>query len=148
MVFKRLTGLTRIFQWLVLSPRIKSRVWIRPLRAFTLLPSCPLLTSAPTQLTAPSLRSIPAPAEVPAQTQLCTWGLRRPPRQATFCVPCYHSAAPSLSSSVHYGLQTPWEQRPQQCIQGAHTPYLTLEFLNKELVTIKQRDPYYTYVLN
>lgn len=161
MVFKRLTGLTRIFQCLVLSPRITSRVWIRPLRAFTLLPSCPSLTSVPTQLTAPSLRSIPAPAdishaprllllvaEVPAQTQLCTWRLRRPPRQATFCVPCYHSAAPSLSSSVHYGLQTPWEQSPQQCIQGAHTPYLTLEFLNKELVTIKQRDPYYTYVLN
>lgn len=100
MVFKRLTGLTRIFQWLVLSPRIKSRVWIWPLRVFTLLPSCPLLTSVPTQLTAPSLRSIPAPAdishaprllllvaEVPAQTQLCTWRLRRPPRQATFCVP-------------------------------------------------------------
>lgn len=100
MVFKRLTGLTRIFQWLVLSPRIKSRAWIRPLRAFTRLPSCPVLTSVATQLTAPSLRSIPAPAdfshpphllllvaEVPAQTQLCTWRLWRPSRQATFCVP-------------------------------------------------------------
>lgn len=66
---------------------------------------------------------------------------------------------PSVSPAVtiqfpHYlplstdGLQTPWEQRPQQCIQGAHTAYLTLELLNKTLVTSKQRAPYYSYVLN
>lgn len=91
--------MTRIFLWLVLSPRIKSSVWIRPLRAF-MLPSCPVLTSVSTQFTAPSLRSVPAPAdfshaprllllvaEVPAQIQLCTWRLWRPSSQATFCVP-------------------------------------------------------------